>query len=100
MYEALLFDLDGTLLPMDLDAFLKAYFNCVSRKFAHLLPPDKLVSDILHGTAAMVKDCDRRFTNREVFWASFSARAGSTGGTPKVPPSARSTRRPSSRSPQ
>ena len=82
MYKALLFDLDGTLLPMDMDAFTKAYFHGVTRKFAHLLPPDKLISDILHGTASMVKSCDRNSTNREVFWADFAARVRSPGRGP------------------
>ncbi len=79
MYKALLFDLDGTLLPMDLDVFTKAYFHGVTRKFAHLRP-DKLIGDILHGTASMVKSCDRNSTNREVFWADFAARVGSPAG--------------------
>lgn len=74
MYKALLFDLDGTLLPMDMDAFMKAYFHAVTRKFAHLLPPEKLVRDILQGTASMVRDCDPNRTNREVFWSDFMAR--------------------------
>lgn len=71
MYKALLFDLDGTLLPMDTDAFVNAYFHAVTHKFAHLLQPDKLVRDILHGTAMMVRDCDRGRTNRDVFWSYF-----------------------------
>jgi FMN phosphatase YigB (HAD superfamily) len=79
VYKALLFDLDGTLLPMDMDVFTKAYFLGVTRKFAHLRP-DKLIDDILHGTARMIKNCDRNFTNREVFWADFSARLGSPTG--------------------
>jgi FMN phosphatase YigB (HAD superfamily) len=79
VYKALLFDLDGTLLPMDIDAFTKAYFHGVTRKFAHLRP-DKLIGDILHGTASMVKSCDRNSTNREVFWADFAARVGSSAG--------------------
>ncbi len=71
MYKALLFDLDGTLLPMDLNVFVKAYFHAVTHKFAHLLQPDKLVRDILQGTAMMVRDCDRSRTNMEVFWSYF-----------------------------
>jgi FMN phosphatase YigB (HAD superfamily) len=74
VYKAILFDLDGTLLPMDMDTFLKDYFHAVTRKFAHLLQPEKLISDILQGTAAMVRNCDRGRTNREVFWADFAAR--------------------------
>ena len=76
MYKALLFDLDGTLLPMDIDVFTKAYFHGIICKFPHLRP-DQLIDGILHGTASMVKSCDRNSTNREVFWRDFSARLGS-----------------------
>lgn len=74
MYKALLFDLDGTLLPMDIEVFLKAYFHAITRRFAHLFQPDKLVRDILHGTAIMVENCDWSRTNREIFWSDFVAR--------------------------
>jgi FMN phosphatase YigB (HAD superfamily) len=74
VYKALLFDLDGTLLPMDIDVFMKAYFHAVTRRFAHLFQPDKLVRDILHGTAIMVGNCDRNRTNRDVFWSDFVSR--------------------------
>ena len=30
-YQAILFDLDGTLLPMDQDAFLLTSINCVKQ---------------------------------------------------------------------
>ena len=33
MFDAILFDLDGTLLPMDQDAFTKAYFTLLSKKW-------------------------------------------------------------------
>ena len=29
-YKAVFFDLDGTLLPIDMDAFLKNYFNDIA----------------------------------------------------------------------
>ena len=32
--KAILFDLDGTLLPMDQDSFTKAYFDGLSKKLA------------------------------------------------------------------
>ena len=35
MIKTILFDLDGTLLPMDQDAFTKAYFKSLSE---YLLP--------------------------------------------------------------
>ena len=32
MKKAILFDLDGTLLPMNLDEFIKMYFGLLGRK--------------------------------------------------------------------
>ena len=32
--KAVLFDLDGTLLPMDQDSFIKTYFGLLARKLA------------------------------------------------------------------
>jgi FMN phosphatase YigB (HAD superfamily) len=76
LYKTLLFDLDGTLLPMDMDVFTKAYFHAVARKFALLQKPDKLTGDIIQATATMVENRDRSRTNRDVFWTDFLARSG------------------------
>ncbi|MBQ8611246.1 MAG: HAD family hydrolase [Oscillospiraceae bacterium] len=69
--KTVLFDLDGTLLPMDQDEFLKAYFGGLA---AHLAPhgfePDKLVRSIWAGTAAMVNN-DGSLTNEGAFWKCF-----------------------------
>ena len=68
----ILFDLDGTLLPMDNDAFTKAYFKLLA---AQLMPlgyePAKLVDSIWAGTAAMVKN-DGSQNNEAAFWKRFS----------------------------
>ena len=67
-----LFDLDGTLLPMDNDAFTKGYFKLLASK---LLPYGydsmQLVDSIWKGTAAMVKNDGRR-SNEDIFWTKFS----------------------------
>ena len=53
-----LFDLDGTLLPMDQDAFMKAYFGGLCKKLApYGYNPDELISAIWQGTKMMVKNC-------------------------------------------
>ena len=36
---AVLFDLDGTLLPMDQNAFIHTYFGALARKVAPTMPP-------------------------------------------------------------
>lgn len=68
-----LFDLDGTLLPMDQTSFTKDYFGLLAAKLApHGYTPDTLIDSIWKGIAAMVKN-DGRATNEEVFWDAFAA---------------------------
>lgn len=68
-----LFDLDGTLLPMDQEAFTKTYFKLLAAKLAPLgYEPGKLVESIWAGTAAMVKN-DGSCLNEEAFWRAFAA---------------------------
>ncbi len=68
----ILFDLDGTLLPMDQEKFVKAYLGPLSVKLAPLgYDPKKLINGIWTGTGAMVKNDGIR-TNEEVFWDVFA----------------------------
>ena len=63
-----LFDLDGTLLPMDQDVFVKDYFGRIAAKVAPAgYDPKQLIDTIWCGTAAMVKN-DGSKTNEEAFW--------------------------------
>lgn len=67
----ILFDLDGTLLPMDQDTFVKAYFGGLAKKLApHGYKPDELINTVWAGTAAMVKN-DGSHTNEIAFWKRF-----------------------------
>lgn len=69
--KAILFDLDGTLLPMDQDIFIKAYFGGLARKLApHGYDPEALIKAIWAGTKAMIQN-DGQGTNEEVFWDCF-----------------------------
>ena len=70
--KAVLFDLDGTLLPMDMDAFIKAYFGGLAKKLAPLgYDPRALTHGIMRGTDAMIKNDGER-SNEEVFWDTFN----------------------------
>ena len=72
MLKAVLFDLDGTLLPMDQDEFVKGYFRLLAKKLApYGYEPDKLVKAIWHGTGAMIQN-DGSCTNEVVFWKDFT----------------------------
>lgn len=64
----ILFDLDGTLLPMNQDVFVKAYIGGLAQEAEkHGYEPMTMTSAILAGTAAMVKNKGEK-TNEEVFW--------------------------------
>lgn len=67
-----LFDLDGTLLPMDQDEFTRGYFHLLAEKMAPRgYDPRRLVDAVWAGTAAMVKN-DGRETNEAAFWRTFA----------------------------
>lgn len=68
-----LFDLDGTLLPMDLDTFIKAYFGAIGKKMVpHGYEPSQLIDAIWKGTGAMVKNNGQQ-TNEQAFWQVVSS---------------------------
>ena len=71
-----LFDLDGTLLPMDNDVLTKGYFKLLVQKLApYGFEQQELVDAIWSGTAAMVKNNGIQ-TNYDVFWKAFAASLG------------------------
>lgn len=76
MIKTILFDLDGTLLPMDQDIFIKAYFKGLCSKLAPLgYDPKALIDAIWAGTAAMIKNSGDK-SNEAVFWDVFSGLFG------------------------
>lgn len=69
--KAVLFDLDGTLLPMDQEIFIKGYFGGIAAKLApHGYDPKALIGAIWQGTEDMIKN-DGSKTNEEAFWQRF-----------------------------
>ena len=69
--KVVLFDLDGTLLPMDQDVFVKSYFGLLARKLAvHGYESEKLIGAIWSGTGAMVEN-DGSKNNEAAFWDKF-----------------------------
>ena len=71
MITTVFFDLDGTLLPMDQEKFVKSYLGRMAKKMApHGYDPEMLVKSIWMGTGAMVKN-DGSATNETVFWNVF-----------------------------
>ncbi len=70
-YRAICFDLDGTLLPMDIDEFMRSYFTRIGAYAAKRgLDPERFMKALKKGTQAMALSSDDR-TNKEVFWTEF-----------------------------
>jgi HAD superfamily hydrolase (TIGR01549 family) len=70
LLDTILFDLDGTLLPLDMDKFMNIYFGEMGRSFHDMIEADKLVSYVWAGTKAMVTNLEKR-TNERVFMDAF-----------------------------
>ncbi len=71
MTKNYLFDLDGTLLPLDEEQFIKKYFGLLAKKFAELkLDPEIMIKKLWLGTKAMIEN-DGKKTNEHVFWEKF-----------------------------
>ena len=75
-YQAILFDLDGTLLPMELEPFAKIYFGALARELAPFgITPENLFKPFWAATKAMMVNTTGK-TNADVFWETFSALTG------------------------
>ena len=71
MIKMVLFDLDGTLLPMDQDEFVKVYFAGLGKKLApYGYDLQEVVNAVMMGVRAMFKN-DGSQTNEGVFWKTF-----------------------------
>lgn len=76
MIDTVLFDLDGTLLPMDLDEFIKFYFKKLLEKMTTIGYDAKVIrKGVLEGTNAMIQN-QGNLTNENVFWNTFCEHTG------------------------
>jgi FMN phosphatase YigB (HAD superfamily) len=73
--EALLLDLDDTLLENDMGRFLPHYFQRLSAWASAIMPPDEFIARLMQATHVMMAN-DGRDTNEEVFAAAFYPLAG------------------------
>ncbi|MGI6585083.1 MAG: HAD family hydrolase [Gracilibacteraceae bacterium] len=71
MTDTILFDLDGTLLPLDIEMFTKIYFNEMGQLFKDMIDPKMLVKHIWTATSEMIGNTEYK-TNEEVFMDRFS----------------------------
>lgn len=77
MIKSVLFDLDGTMLPMEQEKFVKAYFGALCEKFCPVLSisAEEMIKSVWKATGAMIKN-DGTHSNYEVFWSTFAQLAG------------------------
>lgn len=76
MIKIILFDLDGTLLPIDTDQFVAGYIRQLSAYVSHLIDPKTFVKELFASTEAMIRNLDPHRTNKEVFDEDFYAKLG------------------------
>ncbi|MBE5959804.1 MAG: HAD family hydrolase [Lachnospiraceae bacterium] len=74
--NTILFDLDGTLLPMDQEHFVNLYFKALASHLAPSgIPIQNLMDAVNGGMNAMIQN-DGDKTNEERFWDAFSSVLG------------------------
>ena len=72
----ILFDLDGTLLPLTNDDFINLYFSELMKKFAPTeFDPKAIIDGINFGVEAMYRDRSDE-ANEEIFWNGFEEKTG------------------------
>ena len=72
MREAILFDMDGTLVPMELETFAKAYMEKLVKAVYPLgYDPNALTGTVWESVKAMIAN-DGTITNCERCWKVFS----------------------------
>lgn len=71
MINTLLFDLDGTLLPVDTDEFIGSYLKLLSSKLIKWIEPRDFIEKLMSSTYVMMHDLDPSKTNKDVFWEDF-----------------------------
>lgn len=69
-----LFDLDGTLLDINIDSFLEYYFDSLSREFSDLCESrEEFIRILMESTRKMIEN-DGKKSNQEVFMEDFLAK--------------------------
>ncbi len=69
--EAVLFDLDNTLLGNSMETFVPAYFRALTDYVSHLVPLEQLREGLAQATAAMNANSSYELTNEDLFAQVF-----------------------------
>jgi len=76
LIQAILFDLEGTLINVDTAAFMRNYLGILAPRFAHLLSPDKFSKQLLKSMEVTRSDPKPGQTNMQTFYDDFSKATG------------------------
>ncbi len=76
MIQAILFDLEGTLINVDTTVFMRNYLGILAPRFAHLLSPDKFSKQLLKSLETAQSEPKPGQTNMQTFYDDFSKATG------------------------
>lgn len=76
MFEAILFDLDDTLLGNNTDSFIQYYFKLLGQYARQFMEPRQFLQEMLICTREMMVSTDTAVPNHDVFWRAFEGRTG------------------------
>jgi len=80
MIEAVLFDLDDTLLSNPMTRFLARYFALLGQYVGRQMDRRLFQEALLTSTQAMIANTNPSILNKDTFWASFQAQTGKIRG--------------------
>lgn len=78
-----LFDLDGTLIGMDQDEFIRLYFIAILDKLSKLGYDKKEMYEAIEGSIQATKRNDGTMTNEQRFWQTFDSITGGISASVK-----------------
>jgi len=76
LIQAILFDLEGTLINVDTTDFMRNYLGILAPRFANLLSPDKFSKQLLRSMETSQSDIKPGQTNMQTFYDDFSKATG------------------------
>ena len=71
MMDTILFDLDGTLLPIDMERFLGQYLDALSKKCSHIVEEKLFKKALWESTEYMIGNREASKTNADAFMEVF-----------------------------
>lgn len=76
MIEAILFDLDDTLLGNQIETFIPGYFALLAQHARRYMKPERFLQELMYCTREMMARREADSPNRDFFWSLFADRTG------------------------